>query len=76
MSAGFISSKGKKFKIKLKEQYNLTDQKIETYNNAIQKLDYDLYPNEIKITLINLSKDLATIPVMRKKVQNLNTLVS
>ena len=76
MSAGFISSKGKKFTTKLKKQYTITDQKIEAYNNAIKKLDYSLYPNEIRITLTKLSKDLATIPAMRNRVQNLNVTVA
>lgn len=70
MSAGYLSSQGKKFAIKIKNQYKLTDNKINSYNHNINSLDYSLFPNEIKMILSKLSKDLAKIPIMRQKVQS------
>ncbi len=72
MTAGFLGSKGKKFKDKLPEQRNLTNKAFANFLSFNEKMDYSEYSNTFKIN-INIAIDIMNnLNKIRLKVDNLN----
>ncbi|GAX87723.1 methyl-accepting chemotaxis protein [Lebetimonas natsushimae] len=69
-SAGYLGSKGKKFKNILLKQRKLTDEKIKKYYNVLNSIDKSILDNEIKIYINKLNNYLSNINNIRKKVDN------
>ena len=69
-SAGYLGSKGKKFKAFLPKQRSLTDKRIEEYKEVISKIDFSKYSPEFKVEIVKLNNYLAKLPQIRQKVDN------
>ncbi len=68
MTAGYIGSKGKKFKNLLKNQRVLTNQKIE----SLEKFDFGKIDNKIKDNILSALKKLKRVQAVREKVDSLS----
>ena len=75
MSAGYLGSKGKKFKDMLPNQRVLTDDRIKHFETVLNNVDENNYPQKLKILLDELNKYLNELPTIRKKVSNLEISV-
>jgi len=67
-SAGFIASKGHKFKTILPNQRILTNEKIKIYKETINKLDFHKYKPEFKKLVMQLNQYLDKLPQIRQEV--------
>ncbi len=70
-TAGFISSSGKKFAQKLKQQREATDKRLEAYNTYRASLSEDLFSDEMKQDMQALEVFIKRLPVMRSQVDTL-----
>lgn len=75
-SAGFIGSRGKKFKDKIPAQRKLTDTQLANYMQFIQNIDYSQYPKSFKNTINNIKVILEKLPSIRTKVDTLSISVA
>jgi len=70
MSAGYLGSKGKKFKDMLPKQRALTDKRVEELKKLVSSMDFTKYDPEFKKDLDKLYSYLKQLPQIRKKVDN------
>jgi methyl-accepting chemotaxis protein len=71
MTAGFLGSNGKKFKIKLKKQRKKADKIFKEYQKFTNNIDYTLYDNQLK-NLINKTRlTFKNLSKIRQGVDNL-----
>jgi methyl-accepting chemotaxis protein len=75
-SAGFIGSRGEKFKDKIPAQRKLTDTQLANYMQFIQNIDYSQYPKSFKNTINNIKVILEKLPSIRTKVDTLSISVA
>ncbi len=72
MTAGFIGSKGIKFKNKLPSQRNLTNKKIAEFKKYLNSLDVKEYGTDYNNLLNNSLSQLSQLEEIRQKVSSLN----
>jgi len=70
MSAGFLSSKGRKFATLLPQQRVLTDEKILKYKKFIKNIDFSIFPKELRKNINKLNNYLEELSTVREKVSN------
>ena len=70
-SAGFLGSKGKKFKTILPQQRISTDKKIKEYQQILKKIDIAEFNKELEKKINELNEFLNKLPEVRNKVSNL-----
>lgn len=71
LSAGFISSKGNKFKDTLSAQKELTNKSIEEFKKNIEQIPVSIYPKNGKTLVDNVLKELTNLQSLRTEVDNL-----
>ncbi len=71
LSAGFVGSKGSKFKDTLEIQRKLTDTKIKEFTNTYNLFTNDNFPNNSKKLLEQNIKELKNLDNFRVSVDNL-----
>ena len=74
-SAGFIGSKGVKFKDILPKQRRLTDSRYEELNNYLKELDLSVYSDELNKDIESFKATINIIKQIRSDVDNLNISV-
>jgi len=75
-SAGYLGSKGKKFKIILDKQIILTDEKLKFLNQYLSNFDFSKYPPLLKEYIYKLKTEyISKLPMIRKKIKNLSISV-
>ncbi|ACM92240.1 chemotaxis protein [Nautilia profundicola AmH] len=74
-SAGYLGSKGKKFKTILPKQRLSTDEKIKAYLQTLKKIDIAKYDGELEEEINKLNRYLNELPQIRQKVSNLSISV-
>ena len=74
-SAGFIGSRGQEFGLQLKEQRNLSDQKIDALHDALSDFDMDRYDSEFRSKITAFSRLIDQIPKTRSAVDGLDLQV-
>ena len=75
-SAGFISSKGKKFTDNLTNQRILTDTKIKVFKSYLLAINVDQIDNALSATILSALSDLSNIDNTRQAVSNLSISLS
>ncbi|WP_394358783.1 methyl-accepting chemotaxis protein [Hydrogenimonas thermophila] len=70
-SAGFVGSKGKKFKNELIQQKSLTDKRISEYKTLLSTIDLNRYPKIFRNRIELLNNDLQKLPAIRSKTSAL-----
>ncbi len=70
MTAGFIGSKGEKFKIELPTQRTLVDERLKDLNNFLSIFDKTNYKSDFISNLENSLKNLEKIEEIRKNVNS------
>ncbi len=71
-TAGFLGSKGNKFKDELSKQRRLTDDKLSQFRSELQKIDTNRYPEEIRSHLKEIEALLSELSEIRSKVDSLS----
>jgi len=71
-SAGFIGSKGHKFKTILPKQRLLTDKKIIEYKKELKKIDLSHFNPALRENINKLNQYLSELPDIRNKVSSLS----
>ena len=71
MTAGYLGSKGVKFKNQLVLQRELTDKVYKKFVNFINSIDFTQYPNEFKHNISNAISMMDNLASIRTKVDNL-----
>ncbi|AZV47088.1 chemotaxis protein [Nautilia sp. PV-1] len=71
-SAGYIGSRGKKFKTILPKQRQLTDEKIREYKKVLKTVDIKKYDGELEREVNKLNQYLSQLPEIRQKVDTLS----
>jgi len=74
-SAGFISSKGKKFGNILPKQREMTNKRNLEFKSFIKIIELDDFPKELENKIISLVSDMNKINEMRSKIDALNVSV-
>jgi len=72
LTAGYIGSKGIKFKSKILEQQKITDKKIEHLKTIYQSSNLKLFTKEFSAPIIEGMKQLNSITTTRKNVRSLS----
>jgi len=67
-TAGFLSSKGKKFREILKKQRKLTDKRYKEYLEYVSRLDKSIFSKTLLKKIENLNKSLNRLNDIRKQV--------
>lgn len=75
-SAGFLGSKGKKFKDRLPIQRKLTDTQLSNYKQFIETMDSAKYPKEFQNTVNEISSLFKKLSDIRQQVDNLSISVA
>ena len=70
-SAGYIGSKGKKFKSILSQQRLETDKKYSELKNYMALLDFSTFPKELKEEIVSFKQKIQSLNQMRTKVDAL-----
>jgi len=75
MTAGFLGSKGSKFKDNIVSQKQITNTKIKDLKNYIKNIDFSTYPKKLKTNIDNALLKINALDTLRVKVinQNINT---
>jgi len=73
LTAGYIGSKGVKFKSKILEQQKITDKKIEHLKTIYQNSNLKLFTKEFSGPIAKGMKQLNSIATIRKNVRSLST---
>ena len=76
MTAGFIGSKGEKFKSKLPEQRQLSNRYYKEFKNYLKTIEFDLYPNTFKNNLDEVVVKFDGLDTIRPKVNQMKILAS
>ena len=71
LSAGFVSSRGQKFKEQLSRQRQLTDKKIHILSDFLNNLSVDILLPEFKQNLDKALDKMHAIPSIRRSIDNL-----
>jgi methyl-accepting chemotaxis protein len=71
VSAGYISSKGKKFAKTLVKQRRFTTQRLKELNEYLTTLDLDAYYGELNKEIMALKQEIKNIPSIRAEVDSL-----
>jgi len=69
-SAGFLGSKGKKFKIILSKQKLLTNKKIKNFENLLKNINQHMLSNNVKNDINKLQTYLDQLNKVRNEVSN------
>ena len=70
-SAGYLGSKGLKFKDTLANQKELTNKNIEEFNRTLKAIDSSNYPQNSKALIAKALEDLSSIETIRSEVSDL-----
>jgi methyl-accepting chemotaxis protein len=70
-SAGFLGSKGVKFKDTLVPQRELTNKSIEEFKKVVEKIPEKIYPQNGKVLIDDVLKQLSNIQSMRSDIDSL-----
>jgi len=76
MSAGYIGSKGVKFKNKLREQYKLTDNRYSKLLNILKKTNIDNFNNDFSREINKVLLRLEKLTTVRQAINNFEYSVS
>ena len=76
MTAGYLGSKGLKFKDKLPSQRKLADTKFSDLELYMKEVDFSLYPDEFKKTMFAVAKQFKGLSTIRPKVNTFNISAS
>ena len=71
MTAGYIGSKGNKFKDKLPNQRELSNKNYEEFKSYSQTIDFSIYPNAFKNNIDNTINKFEGLSEIRPKVNQL-----
>jgi len=74
-SAGYLGSKGEKFKDVLAKQRLLTNQRIQEYKKALSKINLKNYTGKLQNEIAQLNNYLAKLTSVRNEVSNLQISV-